>query len=91
MSSVTGHSKLALGIIQVSILSELLVIASTGEVKTGNLNLRFGMMWLILKATQLGEIIQGASLAGEGRARDLSPREGQCQMFGGKEGTSRGD
>lgn len=66
MSSVRGHSKLALGI-QVSILSELLVIASTGEVKAGNLNLRFSMMWLILKAMQLGEIIQGASLDGEGR------------------------
>lgn len=50
-----------------SILRELLVIASTGEVEAGNLNLRFSMMWLILKAMQLGELIPGSSLDGEGR------------------------
>lgn len=27
----------------------------------------------------------------KGETGDLSPREGQCEMFGGKEGTSQGD
>lgn len=74
-----------------SILRELLVIASTGEVEAGNLKLRFSMMWLILKACNWVSSSQDRVLMEKGETGDLSPREGQCQMFGGEEGSSQGD